>query len=487
MQDKNKPETHVAIVGAGITGLATAFYLQREANIRNIPIQITCIESSGRVGGKIRTIYRDGYTIECGPDSFLERKKHATQLATDLGLANELINNDTGTAYILKQQQLIPIPKGSVMGIPTQFPSFMRTPLVSLVGKLRAGVDLFLSPDIGAEDISVGQFFRKRLGDEVVEEIVEPLLSGVYGNAIDQLSLQATFPQYVNLLEAEGSLIRALRRNKSRKTQQPAQGLFQTLHRGLGHMVKALEEQLPVGSIYKNTVVKQVEKMKQGYKLHLDNGDILCVDGLVMTTPHEVTKQLLAPYVDLRLSHDAKPTSVATVALAFAEQDLKIPFEGTGLLVPRSTGLSITACTWIHKKWPHMVPKGKAMLRCFVGRPENDALIHETDEKIVATVLDDLNQIKSIAITEKPSFYYVNRLKKSRPPYEVGHMERLREIKQQITNTLPGVYLAGSSYEGVGIPDCIDQGKQAVSHLIKWLETSDHACTIQQEKLQLPI
>ena len=190
----------VAIIGAGITGLASAYYFKHY----NEDIDVTIFEATSRPGGKIQTYRRDGYTIELGPESYLGRKTIMTDLAKDIGLEDDLITNQTGQSYIFAKNQLYPIPGGSIMGIPTDIKPFLKTRLISPLGKLRAGLDLVIPPIKIENDISVGEFFRKRLGNEMLENLIEPLMGGIYGTDIDQLSLMSTFPNFKYKEESYG-------------------------------------------------------------------------------------------------------------------------------------------------------------------------------------------------------------------------------------------------------------------------------------------
>ncbi|MDU3105750.1 MAG: protoporphyrinogen oxidase, partial [Staphylococcus epidermidis] len=206
----------VAIIGAGITGLSSAYFIKKQ----DPSIEVTIFEASNRVGGKIQTYRSDGYTIELGPESYLGRKTIMTDVAKDIGLENDLITNTTGQSYIFAKNKLYPIPGGSIMGIPTDIKPFIKTRLISPIGKLRAGLDLFKKPIEIENDISVGSFFRQRLGNEVLENLIEPLMGGIYGTDIDQLSLMSTFPNFKEKEEQFGSLIKGMKDEKEQRIKK---------------------------------------------------------------------------------------------------------------------------------------------------------------------------------------------------------------------------------------------------------------------------
>lgn len=462
--------THITIVGGGLTGLSAAFYLQREIEERNLPITITLLEASDRVGGKIRTNHSQGYTIEGGPDSWLERKGYATQLAIDLGLEKDLVNNAIGQSYILRQDHLYPIPPGSVMGIPTKWQAVLDSDLVSEKGKKRAGAELFRSVRVSESDQSVGQFFQKRFGRQWVEQVMEPLLSGVYGNDIEQLSLRSTFPQYESLLEKYGSLITAMRQTRTKSVgTASSKGMFQTLRSGIESLVHRLEEVLPTGLIEKNAALESIVQMSGRYRLFLQDGRTFDTDQILFTTSHPVTQKVLEQYIELPSLQNATPSSVATVALGFDAKNVQIGLEGTGFVIPRKEGYRITACTWVHKKWPHTTPEGKVLLRCFVGRAGDDLLAKRSEEEIIQIAMEELARVDSLEIHGEPEIAVVDKLLNSRPPYEVGHKEWLQDTRNRLSKVLPDIYLAGSFYEGIGLPDCIQQAKKAVTDMIESL------------------
>ncbi len=455
---------HISIIGGGITGLSAAFFLQREIREKGLPIDFTLIESSDRLGGRILTYRHDGFVMEGGPDSFLEGKVSATKLAHDLGLAHELVNNETGTSYIYHKDRLLPIPEGAVLGIPTRLLPFARTPLFSPLAKLRAAADLILPAGRREEDESVGSFFRRRLGDEVVENLIEPLLSGVYAGDIDRLSLRSTFPQVAGMEQKYRSLIVGMKRAR-KPVSAKSKGIFQTLTSGLQTLVERMEDHLPGSAVLKGTKPTRLEKGIEGYRLHLNTGEVIHTQAIILASPHSENQRLLAPFLHAEPLPRALPTSVATISMAFPEQAIRHSLEGTGFVIPRHAGFAMTACTWTHKKWPHTAPAGKAHLRCYVGRPGNDVLSGQTDEEIVWNAYQELRRI--LPISGYPDFYHVTRHYEAMPQYVTGHRQWLADLSNVLQSSLPGIWLAGASYEGIGLPDCIDQGKRSVGKAIQ--------------------
>ncbi len=454
----------ITILGGGITGLAAAFALQERKRETGADIRIRLIEGSHRLGGKVQTVTKDGFVIERGPDSFLARKTSAVELAKKVGLEGELVRNSTGTSYIAFREKLHPMPGGSVMGVPTELSPFLKTKLFSTGGKARAALDLVLPRTSEDVDQSLGHFFRKRLGNEVVERLVEPLLSGIYAGDIDQLSLHSTYPQFYHAEQEHGSLIRGMRNSRTKQKGQEAgtkKGMFYTFRSGLETFVRKLEEALTDIEIVKGTRIQLVEKEADGYALHCFDGSVSKTNALIVTLPHEHIPSLFPTVPTLQSFATTPSTSVATVAMAFPKEAIEIPYDGTGFVVARGSHYTITACTWTHKKWPHSTPEGHILLRCYVGRAGDEAVVDLDDESIVKIALDDLSSF--FYMKGDPSFSVVTRWKEGMPQYTVGHRERIQEVRNELETAYPAVFLAGSSFEGVGLPDCITQGQKVAN------------------------
>lgn len=462
----------VAIVGGGITGLSAAYYLKKASEEEGLDINIKLIESSDRLGGKIKTEKRDGFIIERGPDSFLSRKHPAVKLIESLGLEDQLVRNGTGQAYILVKDKLHKIPPGSFMGIPTQPGPFMFSGLFSPLGKLRAGLDLVKKKSQAKEDQSLGAFFRYRFGDQLVENLIEPLLSGIYSGDIDEMSLMSTFPNFYEIEQEHGSLIKGLKKTMpkgpSKKERKKRPGIFFALEEGFESLVDRLTESFDAGEVILNSAVNHIEKKASNYHLLLDDGSVIKAEGVIMASPHHSLPNVFSQYDFFDHFKDMPQTSVANVALAYDADKVKDNLDGTGYVVSRNSDFRITACTWTHKKWSHTAPEGKVLLRSYVGKPNDQEIVDASDEEIVETVLNDLR--KTMTLKGEPLFTVVTRFKEMMPQYTVGHKKRIEATRKVMASELPGVFLAGSSYDGVGVPDCIEQGEASVDAMLAYLK-----------------
>ncbi|MHA6250457.1 protoporphyrinogen oxidase [Oceanobacillus sp. CAU 1775] len=458
----------IAIIGGGITGLSAAYYLQKEIKEQQLPYGIKLLEASGQVGGKIRTEKRDGFIIERGPDSFLARKEPAVRLAENLGLQNELVRNQTGQAYILIDDKLHKMPKGFFMGVPMSLDSLQDTSVLSEEGKKRAAEEVTIPESEARNDQSLGSFFRGRFGDELVGNVIEPLLSGIYSGDIDEMSLLATFPNFLELEQQYGSLIKGLEHTIGERKSQPGKtpGQFYAFKSGMDVLVQRLVEEIGEETILLNHAVEQVTFANDKYIIH--GKDNIEADAIVMATPNHVLSNFFPEHDFFQTFEETPFTSVANVAMAFDQSAIEQELDGTGFVVSRNSNFQITACTWTHKKWEHTAPEGKALLRAYVGKPSNQEVVDLTDEELLDIVLKDLKQ--TMQISEEPEFTVVTRWKEAMPQYTVGHKERINKVRDQMTAHLPGAFFSGSSYEGVGIPDCIGQAEQAVKNVLQYLE-----------------
>lgn len=473
----NTKPKKIAIVGAGITGLASAYYVHKFFQESQIPVEITLLEKDSRLGGKINTLHRDGFVIERGPDSFLGRKMPIIHLTRELGLEEELTgtNPNARKNYIWHKGKLHLMPPGLMLGIPTQMTPFLKTRLLSPIGKLRAGLDLVLPKRKETGDQSLGDFIKRRLGTELHERLVEPLLSGIYAGDTSQLSLQATFPQFEAAEQKHRSLILGMLANKQRipvtkgLPELAKQSMFLTYKQGLIRLVNKLEEVLsPKVTIMKETALASITKNEQGYTLTLNNGDTIEAEAVIITLPPPAIATLLeelAPTASLlnRVNY----VSVANVVFAFNAEQIKHPLDSSGFVVPNGEGLDITACTWTSSKWLHTAPPGKVLLRCYVGRAGAEEIVFQSDEEILNRVKRDIKTTMGIEAT--PIFYEITRLPKSMPQYPVGHLDNIRQVRAELAEKLPGIYLAGSGFQGVGIPDCIGQGQAAAKEVLQYM------------------
>jgi protoporphyrinogen/coproporphyrinogen III oxidase len=471
MGDQTSPPLrHVAVIGGGIAGLATAFRLQQAARASGPPLRFTLFEGSPSLGGKIVSEAAGGFVIEGGPDSFLQQKPEALELALELGLEPELMGANPGQKqlYTVLRGRLTPMPAGMNFIIPTRWQPFATSPLLSWPGKIRLGLDLIIPARKIDGDESVADFIRRRMGSEALEAIAEPLMAGIHVADPERQSLLATFPRYRAIERQYGSLIRGTlaqihavcRDGKKKPSPTPGawrNSAFLTFRAGMGTLVGALAGALSGGQILTGRPVTQIRpEAGGGYRVSTQDGETWAADAVVLATPAGVSARLVAPFAP-RLAQSLSAmryVSTATISLAYRQTDLSRALDGVGFLVPRREGRRISACTLSSAKFDCRAPDGQELLRVFIGGPGQEELADGDDEELVRTAREELAELAGLRA--EPTLSRVYRWEKCNPQYDVGHLDWVREIQAECER-VPGLFLTGSSYEGVGIPDCIRQ------------------------------
>ena len=457
----------VAIIGGGISGLSTAYYLAQA------DIPSTLLEARPRLGGVIQSEHVDGCVIEGGPDSFLSIKPAAMELIRELGLAGEVIgsNDHLRVTYVWKKGRLLPLPDGLQLMVPTKLLPLLATRLLSWPTKVRMGLELFHPPGRHPEDQSVADFVTAHYGAEAVDYLAEPLLSGIYGGSPSALSISSVLPRFVELEARYGSLTKGvLAELKANKAQAKRLPLFRTLKGGLGQLVSALTARLAGQTKVLHGRVQAVERTAHGFRIRLEDGSIDCAQLVLACEAHNAA--LLAGRLDGRLAEllgSIPYSSSMTVALGFPDAAFPRPLEGFGFLVPKRERRRLVACTWVGTKFSHRVPGGTTLLRCFLGGMDDGGILSESDEAIVAAVVNELHEI--VGFRAMPAFSRIFRWPRSMAQYTVGHPARWAEIEARAA-VIPGFQLAGNAYTGIGIPDCVRMGKRAAETISKALCTA---------------
>ncbi len=455
------PKPEVIVIGGGITGLAAAYELTR----RGCPPLV--LESSSRAGGLIHTERADGLTIEAGPDSVLASKPAALDLARELGLETSIQNvRPPGGAFVLRGTTLYPLPKPSVLGIPQTWAGLARYALLSPAARARLALEP-LVPARRGDDESIGSFFRRRFGAASVDLIAQPLLGGIHAGDIESLSMQSLFPRLLDLERKHGSILRA-------PIDPPPVGPdlqvgstpaspFRSLRGGMGTLVAALEARLE-GAIRCDSPVRGIERVEQGWRV----GDQI-VRAVIVAAPAFAAAPLLAP-IDgeaAGLCAQVPYASTASVALAWPRTAIAHPLAGTGFVVARrppsrgqQSDVRITACTWVSSKWDERAPEGTALLRAFLGGAHDPDVLSLTDEAMVAAVRDDLGRV--LGISAAPSLARVHRWPRAGAQHLVGHLARVEAIERRLAGH-GGLFVAGSGFRAVGIPDCVADARRVAA------------------------
>jgi oxygen-dependent protoporphyrinogen oxidase len=460
----------VLVVGGGISGLSAAHAVLAKSPTADV----TVLEESARVGGNIVTVREDGLVIDGGPDSWVANKPHAANLAKALGLEASLMGTipENRRALIAWGDSLHPLPEGFVLGVPTSILPILKTPLFSVKAKLRMALEPFVPrrvPTGEDDDESIESFVRRRLGDEVVERLVAPLLGGIYGGDAGKLSMRATLPQFVEMEAKHGSLIHALKRARGSGPAGAKPSMFTSLEGGLGTLVERLRAKLGDARVRTGSKARKVaplpkEDARGRFAVEL-SGETLFADHVVMAVPAHAAVAAMAPFGDDvgALLSTMQYVSTGVVMMAFAREDVRYPLDATGYIVPRVLGRPALAATWVTSKWAHRAPDGTVLIRVFLGGAGHEDLLAREDEELERLARAELEG--SMGLLAAPKQARVFRFLRASPQPLVGHPGRMRKVKELLRRT-PGIYLVASGYDGVGIPDCVRQAEEAATAIV---------------------
>jgi len=448
---------HIAIIGGGITGLSAAW----EAQQRGIPY--TLLEASERWGGKVISseIQMDGarFLVEGGPDTIVTRKTEAWDLTHELGILDQVEDSgsETRSIYVLDGGSLQPIPLS-----PFQF---IGSRLLTTRGKLRMLAEPFQPARRDDADESLGDFVRRRLGAEALDKFIGPVLGGIYNTDPNIQSIMVSSPVMREMEKEAGSLFLAALQRGFRTKKQSFNGAhkprFITFRQGIQGLVEKLAGQLN-GDLQLNTCVASVVPDGAGYQIHLAGGESIHADAVILATLANVAAELIKPVsteASQRLGK-IRHNHIGTVSLVYRESDLP-NIDVNGLMIPRREQRAIDAVTFTSKKMPQRAAPGYALIRVFIGGSMPEVVEYD-EEKLIATVQGELSSL--LGITAEPKAYSIFRWANGFPQAQVGHLELIDEIEAYLPGTIA---LAGSSYRGIAIPDCIRQGRNAVKRITR--------------------
>jgi len=479
----------IAIVGGGIAGLAAAYELEK-ARATGEPLDYVLFESRPALGGVLTSEIVNGAVIEKGPDSFITEKPAAAELCRELGLGDQLIpsNDAARKTWIVVKNRLVPLPDGLMFLIPTKLVPTALTPLFSLTTKIRMALELLHPPRPSEQDESVAALVERHFGAEAVDRLADPLLSGIYGGDASQLSAQTVLPRLVEMERKYGSLTRGMlaahnqmaakAKATSKDSKRPTPAIFTALRGGMQQLVDAIAARLDPANIKTGTIVNAVARSADGWQV-MAGTCMQQFDAVIMAAPAWVAGSLMRG-VDAELGDllsGIPYSSSITINLVYDEAKLGALPEGFGFLVPASERRSMLACTFVHRKFLGRTPPGKAVFRCFLGGMNNEALLGESDEKLVADVRRELSEILGAIVcpqSVEPEFVHVSRWRRAMAQYSVGHKDRIARINSRLA-TLPGLRLAGNAYDGIGVPDCIRLGRKAARDLVAAAQPAAHS------------
>ena len=462
----NNDPNSFAIIGGGISGLSAAWYLKK---LRPQAL-VTVFESSDNIGGVLQTVRDGDFLIEQAADMFVARPDAALELCRNLGIEDELLTTKPveERAFIGIGDELHPVPQGLSMMVPTLAQPILETKLLTDAGKQRFLAEDKIPPTDIDGDESLKSFAVRRFGVEAYEKIIQPMVSGIYTADPEKLSMRATMKRFVDMERTEGSLIAA---TKLSAEDQAARGarydLFRAPQGGVGQLVESLADALarfPNTTIATNSPVASIERL--GQRWVIDAGDAAqSFDGLIVATGAASASRMLAG-VDAELSNalgGIETASSAIVAIGINQVQLKKSFDGFGIIYPHIDGGQVIAISFSSNKFAGRCNDDQLLIRVFIGGAMQSELVDLDDEALFEIALAQLD--KSVGLQGQPIFKRVFRWRNCMPQYHLGHVERVKQI-EVLASAHANFALAGNSYHGVGIPACVESGKNAAEKVL---------------------
>ncbi len=473
MTDEAGQRPHVVVVGGGISGLAAAHTLLDRAGGA---VDVTVLEGSSRLGGKLALTEVAGVTVDAGAESLLARRPEALELVHAVGLGDDVVHPAVSGASVWSRGRLRPLPGGQVMGIPGDLRSLAASEVVSLSGLARIPLDHVLARTAVRGDVSVGSYVSARLGREVVDRLVEPLLGGVYAGHADELSLDATIPQLSGAVRVERSLLRAVEEVLADTPRSPARPVFAGIRGGVGRLPDAVAAACRAAgaTVRPDAMVRELRRWPGGWRLVLGPArqpEEMLASAVVVAVPASAASRLLggvAPEAAVELGA-IEYASVGLVTVAVPAEEVTGRLSGTGFLSPPTEGHTAKAATWSSAKWAWLAESAGdlAVLRASVGRHREVVDLQRDDDELVDLAVADLSE--ALRTQLHPVGSRVTRWGGALPQYAVGHLDRVARVRRAVAEH-PGLAVCGAAYGGVGVPACIASARAAADRVLAGLD-----------------
>jgi len=459
----------ILIVGAGISGLAAAHRVLERAAQTGEAVEPIVVDAADCAGGVIRTETADGFLIEHGPDNFITQKPEALELTEKLGLSDQLIrtNDAHRGALLLRDGALHPVPEGFLLMAPSKLGPILKTPLLSWRGKLRMAWEYFIPGHPPQHDESLASFVRRRFGREALDRMVQPLIGGIYTADPETLSLRATMPRFLDMEAKHGSLIRAMRR-QTRAASSSDRGarysLFVSFAQGMSTMTDSLVQNIGAERFRFGTPLASLRRTDAGWSAQLADGETFESHAVVLACRLPNAAVLLRP-TDATLADRLaaiRYASSAVVNLGYRASAIERPLDAFGFVVPAVEKRRILAASFSSVKYAGRAPESHELIRVFLGGATQADLLRQDDATLIRLARDELSDL--LGIREAPVLQRLTRWPGAMPQCTLGHLDRIADIQSRVA-THPGLALAGSGLDGVGIPESIRSGAQAVDAL----------------------
>lgn len=478
----------IAVIGGGITGLAAAHRLVELAAAVNPPsVTVELFDAAPRLGGCFGTEQIGEYVVETGADSFITDKPWALELCRRLGLEDRLIGIDSRyqRALIAKDGRLLPVPTGLSLIAPTQLAGLLQTQLLSPVGKLRAAAEYLVPRRRATDDESIADFAIRRFGREMYDNVIQPLIGGIYTGDPARLSLSATFPRFVEMERRWGGMIRGVRSTRAASGERAADsgvryGLFATPQAGMSELQNALRDRVLAAATVQTgqrvtTVRRRTESTERrdvSFEVTTADGRVRIADSVILALPAWQAAEAIAGWAGelAGVLREIDYASSAIVVTGHHLTDVAHPVDAAGLVIPHQERRRILAVSFLSRKFPERAPEGRVALRTFLGGALQPELLANDDDTLVRIVREELADL--LGVQGDPDFARVVRYDRAMPQYALGHRDRVERI-ERLAGEIAGLELAGNAYRGVGVPDCIHSGEEAAER--SWAQFSTGA------------
>lgn len=465
--------TRIVVIGAGISGLSTAFAIERLAAKAGLEVETQVLEKLDRTGGKIHSIQDEGYICEWGPNGFLDNKPMTLELCDRLGIDNQLLrsNDNARKRFIYSEKVLHRLPENG--------PSFLKSPLISWPGKMRLACEMLIPKRTDGVDETLADFGRRRLGPEALNKLIAPMVSGIFAGDPETMSLKSCFPKINSLEQEHGGLIKAMIKLAKKKRAEVKEGKVVASAAGPGGVLTSFNEGIQElsdgaakalsGEVSTEATVTKIDKKEGGYLLHLEDGGQLEAEMVVSAAPAYAAAAMIDELDGdaAELLREIPYATMNVVCFGYQRDKIKHDLNGFGYLIPKAEKCNTLGTLWDSSIFPNRAPEGHVLLRSMMGGGTNPGAIDLSEDEVKARTMDDLKMIMGIAA--EPDFIRIFRHRKAIPQYIVGHSQRLQELDEKMTKH-PGLYLTGNAFGGVGLNDCVNSSNLVAEKVIEALK-----------------
>ena len=469
---------NISIIGAGVSGLASAYYLDKLATQCGTDIELNVFEKNSTPGGSISTLHEDGLIIEEGADSFITSKPWALDLCREIGLDNKLIapTENNRRTFVYFNNRLNVLPDGFFLMAPSNLEAFSSSSFFSHSEKERILSEQSVPKKDDDADESIDEFVKRRFGNDLLEKVAQPLIGGIYTGDTKKLSINAVLPEFVSMEKEFGSVIKGIQNryasSKVSASESGARyGLFLSLEKGMITIINGLINALPDVNFHYNCELESVLRKDDKWIL-IDKGNKKYIsDGLIIAVSPHIASGLVKtvePELSIELGKIESASSIVA-NIAVPKEDLENLPAGFGIVVPPFEKLNILACSFTSRKFPGRSTDGYELIRCFAGGVLNEDILNKSESEISDLLLKELNLILNADL--HPKFIKIKKYYDAMPQYHLGYKDLMKKINNKLKD-LNSLSLAGNAYDGVGIPDCIKSSKNAAEYIIKNLESN---------------